>query len=44
LAPEPVVITTLKNYQDNSTIVRINEKGKELKEKYLKWTLENSGG
>lgn len=42
--PETVVVITLENYQDHSTIVRVNEKGKALNEKNLKWALENSGG
>lgn len=42
--PETVVVITLENYQDHSTIVRVNEKGKTLNEKNLKWALENSGG
>lgn len=42
--PETVVVITLENYHNHSTIVRVNEKGKTLNEKNLKWALENSGG
>ena len=42
--PETVVIITLEKLPDNSTIVRVNENGKELNENNLKWALENSGG
>jgi uncharacterized protein YndB with AHSA1/START domain len=42
--PETVVVITLENYHNHSTIVRVNEKGKALNEKNLKWALENSGG
>ncbi|MFD0837369.1 SRPBCC domain-containing protein [Mariniflexile aquimaris] len=42
--PETVVIITLEKLPDNSTIVRVNENGKELNEDNLKWALENSGG
>ncbi|SDB51451.1 Uncharacterized conserved protein YndB, AHSA1/START domain [Flavobacteriaceae bacterium MAR_2010_188] len=42
--PETVVIITLEKLQDNSTIVRVNENGKELNDDNLKWALENSGG
>ena len=35
---------TLEQLPDNSTIVRVNENGKELNEANLKWALENSGG
>ncbi len=42
--PETVVNITLENLPDNSTIVRVNENGKELNEENLKWALENSGG
>lgn len=41
---ETVVVITLENYHNHSTIVRVNEKGKALNEKNLKWALENSGG
>ena len=42
--PETVVKITLEKLPDNSTIVRVNENGKELNEVNLKWALENSGG
>ncbi len=42
--PETVVIITLEKLPDNSTIVRVNENGKELNDDNLKWALENSGG
>jgi len=42
--PETVVIITLEKLPDDSTIVRVNENGKELNEGNLKWALENSGG
>lgn len=42
--PETVVEITLEQLLDNSTIVRINEKGKQLNENNIKWALENSGG
>ncbi|NNM19250.1 MAG: ATPase [Croceitalea sp.] len=42
--PETVVKITLEKLPDDSTIVRVNENGKELNEANLKWALENSGG
>ncbi|WP_418604063.1 SRPBCC domain-containing protein [Hwangdonia sp.] len=42
--PETVVKITLEKLPDDSTIVRVNENGKELNEDNLKWALENSGG
>ncbi|WP_222984044.1 SRPBCC domain-containing protein [Flagellimonas meishanensis] len=42
--PETIVKITLEKLPDDSTIVRVNEKGKELNEADLKWALENSGG
>ncbi len=42
--PETVVNIKLEKQADQSTIVRVNEKGKELNEKNLAWALENSGG
>ena len=42
--PETVVKITLEKLPDNSTLVRVNENGKELNENNLKWALENSGG
>ncbi|MGV8815772.1 MAG: SRPBCC domain-containing protein [Gelidibacter sp.] len=41
--PETVVKILLEKSQDNSTIVRVNEHGKEMNEENLKWALENSG-
>ncbi|MBT3424693.1 MAG: ATPase [Bacteroidetes bacterium] len=42
--PETVVTITLKKLADNSTIVRVNENGKELTADNLKWVLENTEG
>jgi len=42
--PETVVIITLQKLPDNSTIVSVNENGKELNDDNLEWALENSGG
>ncbi|MGC1632439.1 MAG: SRPBCC domain-containing protein [Gelidibacter sp.] len=42
--PETVVNITLEKLQDNSTLVRVDENGKEMNEANLKWALENSGG
>ena len=42
--PETVVTIILEKFSDNSTIIRVNENGKELNEDNLKWALENSGG
>ena len=42
--PETVVKITLEKLPDNSTLIRVNESGKELNENNLKWALENSGG
>ena len=42
--PETIVKITLEELPDNSTLVRVNENGKELNENNLKWALENSGG
>ena len=42
--PETVVNITLEKLPDNSTIVRVNENGKELNEDNLKWILENTEG
>lgn len=41
---ETVVTITLESLPDNSTIVRVNENGKELTEENLKWVLENTEG
>lgn len=42
--PETIVKITLEKLPDNSTIVKVNENGKEYNEENLKWALENSGG
>ena len=42
--PETVVIVTLKKLPNDSTIVRVNENGKEFNDDNLKWAIENSGG
>lgn len=42
--PETIVLITLEKMPDNSTLVSVNENGKELNENNLKWALENSGG
>ena len=42
--PETVVKITLEKLPDDSTLVRVNENGKELNEDNLKWALDNSGG
>ena len=42
--PETVVNITLEGLPDGSTVVRVNENGKEFNEANLKWALENSGG
>ncbi|MBT8183173.1 MAG: SRPBCC domain-containing protein [Eudoraea sp.] len=42
--PETVVTITLENLADKSTLVKVNEKGKEFNEENLKWTLENTEG
>lgn len=42
--PETIVKITVEKLPDDSTIVRVNENGKELNEENLKWALENSGG
>ena len=42
--PDTVVKITLKELPDHSTVVRVNESGKESNEENLKWALENSGG
>ncbi len=42
--PETVVNITLEKLPDNSTLVRVNENGKDLSEDNLKWALSNSGG
>lgn len=42
--PETVVKITLEKLPDESTLVRVNESGKELSENNLKWVIENTGG
>ena len=42
--PETVVTITLENLPDKSTLVRVNENGKELNEENLKWVLGNTEG
>ncbi|MFD1314901.1 SRPBCC domain-containing protein [Namhaeicola litoreus] len=42
--PETVVKITLEKLADQSTLVRVNENGKEFNEDNLKWALDNSGG
>jgi len=42
--PETVVNITLEELPDKSTLVRVNENGKEFNDDNLKWALENSGG
>lgn len=42
--PGTVVTITLEELPDKSTLVRVNENGKELNEENVKWALENSGG
>lgn len=42
--PETIVKIELEKLPDNSTVVRVNENGKELNEENLKWALDNSGG
>ncbi len=42
--PETVVKITLEELPDYSTLVRVNENGKEFNPDNLKWALENSGG
>lgn len=41
---ETVVKISLEALPDNSTVVRVNEKGKELNDNNLEWALQNSGG
>lgn len=42
--PKTTVTITLEKSSDNSTIIRVNENGKELNEANLKWVLENTEG
>lgn len=42
--PQTLVKINLESLADNSTLVKVNENGKDLNEENLKWALENSGG
>ena len=42
--PDTRVNITLEELPDDSTVVRVNEGGKEFSEDNLKWVLENTGG
>lgn len=42
--PETVVTITLENLPDKSTLVSVNENGKELNEENLNWVLSNTAG
>ncbi|WP_297696634.1 SRPBCC domain-containing protein [uncultured Eudoraea sp.] len=42
--PETVVTITLENLEDKSTLVKVNENGKEFNEENLKWALGNTEG
>lgn len=42
--PETVVTITLETLPDKSTLVSVNENGKELNEDNLKWVLGNTAG
>ena len=42
--PETVVTITLENLEDNSTLIKVNENGKEFNEENLKWVLGNTEG
>ena len=42
--PETVVNITLEKLPDKSTLVRVNENGKEFNEDNLKWVLQNTAG
>lgn len=42
--PDTVVLITLEDLSDGSTLIKVNENGKEFTEDNLKWALENSGG
>ena len=41
---ETVVTITLEKLPDNSTVVKVNENGKDLNQDNLNWALDNSGG
>ena len=42
--PETVATLTLESLPDKSTLVRVNENGKEFNEDNLKWVLQNTEG
>jgi uncharacterized protein YndB with AHSA1/START domain len=42
--PETVVTIILEKLPDESTLLRVNESGKELNEDNLRWVLENTEG
>ncbi len=42
--PETIVTIILENLSDKSTLVKVNEDGKELNEENLKWVLGNTEG
>jgi uncharacterized protein YndB with AHSA1/START domain len=42
--PETIVTINLEELPDNSTLVKVQESGKELNEDNLKWALENAAG
>jgi len=42
--PETVVLISLEQLADNSTVVRVKETGKEISEANLKWAMQNSSG
>ena len=42
--PDTVVTITLEKLADNSTLVKVKERGKEFNEENLKWVLENTEG
>jgi uncharacterized protein YndB with AHSA1/START domain len=42
--PETVITITLESLADKSTLVSVNENGKDLNEDNLKWVISNSGG
>lgn len=42
--PETVVTITLEKLEDESTLIKVNENGKEYNEENLKWVLGNTEG
>jgi uncharacterized protein YndB with AHSA1/START domain len=42
--PETVITITLESLADKSTLVSVNENGKDLNEDNLKWVISNAGG